>query len=268
MKDLITPTIKWASAHSTELLTGVAIGGVLTSVGLTAQAAVNIHGHCEAKRMETGSEPKPAETIKETWKDWAPPAISTGLTIASIVMLHKVHRDKEAALAALAAMWQGRFIDLNKRVRELPNGKNVIDSFRKQEMSEHLPDKAPVLQKDEILVYEPMSKQFFISSNQEITSAELVANKIMQRESALTLNEFLRLFRNAHSCVFGDGIGWFKTSDQWQYAWDLYGQCWVDILPYQATVKGRPCVYLDYGVQMTSEDPSHPPAVYAKHYDK
>ena len=171
MKDLITPTVKWASAHSTELLAGMAIGGVLTSVGLTAQAAVNIHDHCEAKRAESGSELKIAETIKETWRDWAPPAISTGLTIASIAMLHKVHRDKEAALAALAAMWQGRFVDLSKTVRELPDGKKVLDEFRKKEMNEQLPDKTPVLQRGEILVYEPMSKQFFISNNQEITTA-------------------------------------------------------------------------------------------------
>lgn len=253
------PAISWVAKHAPEIFAGMAVGGVLVTTGLTVQATLDVKENIDETKYD--DEHTRADTIRETWKSWIPAAASAGLTITSILLSNHLHRNREAALMAVAAMWQGRYLDLENHIRELPKGDKILSDIRDKEMAEKLPDATPKLRPGEILVYEPMSKQFFISSNQEITAAELIANKIMQRESALTLNEFLRLFRNSHQSTFGDGVGWYKTSDQWMYSWDLYGQSWIDILPYQAEIKGRPCVYLDYGVQMATENPINPPSV-------
>lgn len=253
------PILKWVTKNSPEILSWLGVGGVVITSVLVADASIEVYKNVQEHKYE--DDHKTADTVRETAKNWVPAVASAGLTIASIICSNHLHRKREAALMALAAMWQGRYYDFEKRVKELPKGEKVLSDIRDKEMAEHLPDGKPQLRPGEILVYEPMSKQFFVSSNQEITAAELIANKIMQREEALTLNEFLRLFRNARQSLFGSDIGWFKTSDQWKYSWDLYGQGWIDILPYTAEVKGRSCVYLDYGVKMSTENPLNPPTV-------
>lgn len=254
----LKPAAKWLTKHAPEIFAGLAVGGVVITTGLTVQGTLGVKKHIEETKYEDKTK---GDIVKETWREWAPPLVAGTLTITSILLSNHLHRNREAALMAVAAMWQGRYFDLENHIKELPKGDRILSDIRNKEMAENLPDRTPSLRPGEILVYEPMSKQFFVSSNQEITAAELIANKIMQREQALTLNEFLKLFRNAHTYIAGEGIGWFKTSDQWMYSWDLYGQSWIDILPYQAEIKGRPCVYLDYGVKMSTENPITPPSI-------
>ena len=88
------------SKHSPEILVGVGIAGMLTTVVLAVKATPKALTLIEEKKEEQEvDELTPVETIKATWKCYIPAAVTCVASTACIIGASAVNAKRNAALA-------------------------------------------------------------------------------------------------------------------------------------------------------------------------
>ena len=204
-----------------------AIAGVFVTAYFSGKAAL------EAKeKVKEDMEPK--EKAVTYAKVYAKTAASAAVTVGLIIGSDRAHVGKEAALIGVAAMWKDKLVALDKKVIDKvgsEEAKEIHHEILKDQMRKNpYTGRQPDVSKREILVYEPYTDQYIITTTEKIAWAMLKANEKLQKEYDVRLNYIITAIGGVAKPE-GHEIGWNMENEHQDYSWSYYGGPWIDLWP-------------------------------------
>lgn len=210
------------SKHSPEILAGIGIAGMVTTVVLAVKAtprAVELLE--EKKKAEELEELKPIDVVKTTWKEYIPAATTGALSIACVVGGTTVSVKRSAALAtaykiseaALSRYKEAVIETVGEKKEELIRGKAA-----KKELDENPIKEESIINtgKGNTRFYDPYSGRYFYSTTEALRRAELACNKKLLRNDFLSLNEWYYEIGLLETLLGGE-IGWSTFVSRHKY---------------------------------------------------
>ena len=242
---------KYVKDHLPQILLGSAIGGTIATTGLTIYGTVKTVRTLDA--LESNAQGViPAfnghidtlDKVKACYKYWIAPTIMLGGTVLCICELNKVHINKEAALMAMAAMWE----EVDNAGKQ---GKEIQGKTLEKEIAREAQNTSGNLQltNGEFLCWEPYSRQFFKATSQQLLWAELTANKEYANQGYLSLNDFLMLLPGIKQCTFGDNFGWFPGCDTKNHV-NFVSREFIDVSTSLQKIDGQEVSVMQYSIPM------------------
>lgn len=229
-----------------------AVVGVFVTAYFSGKAAVRVE-HTIDPDMDK------KEKAKEYAKAYAKTAVAAGVTSALIIGSDRIHVGKEAMLAGAAVMWKDKFIDLDKKVAE-KLGQEEYGKIHREIVDDKIKEKpyrGPLPNKEigEILVYEPYTDQYIITTRERIAFAMLEANEKLQKSFDVRLNYIIKLLGGKWTPE-GDKIGWNWENEAQDYAWSYYGGPWIDMWPnIVKRCDGHEALCIFYSVDPETQEP-------------
>lgn len=270
----IDKVTKFLVDNAPAIFTGLAITGSVVTTLLAVKATPKALDELDKAYSKKNTivdevldrDPEPLtkkEVVKATWKCYIPTAISGSATIACIILANRAHIKKETALAAMAGFFEQRYFDYKDKVVEIADAdtdKAIETAMAKDRMTQNKPPKTMMaaLDKEEMLCYEPITDQYFITTKNELVWATMTTNKILSMEQDVTLNKILKLFPGA-DCKnpIGDKVGWWLDDSYFEfvgYNWGYYGRPWIEIDPVVENVDGQEVYVVHFSVGPTGEE--------------
>lgn len=207
--------------RSPEILTGLGIAGMFTTVVLAVKATPKALRNIEETREELypldedRNIPIPKiEIVKSCWKCYVPAAVMGLTSAACLIGATSVSARRTAALAAAYQISETALTEYREKVVETIGEKK--EKLVREKISEDRVEKQPVTKsevfitnKGDTLFLEPLSKRYFKSDIELIRKAENRINKeILQGISGyVSLNEFYDEIGLDHTDL-GDDLGW------------------------------------------------------------
>ena len=200
--------------RSPEILTGLGIAGMFTTVVLAVKATPKALRNIEDLEEE-GMIPIPKiEIVKSCWKCYVPAAVMGLTSAACLIGATSVSARRTAALAAAYQISETALTEYREKVIETIGEKK--EKLVREKVSEDRVEKQPVTKsevfitnKGDTLFLEPLSKRYFKSDIELIRKAENKLNKEMIQgiSGYVSLNEFYDEIGLDHTDL-GDDLGW------------------------------------------------------------
>lgn len=212
---LIKSAQKTLSEHSPEILTGIGIAGMVTTVVLAVKATPKALQLIEGEKHETEVEKlTPIEVIKVAWKPYIPAAITGVSSIACMIGATSVNASRNAALAAAYKLSETALVEYREKVIETIGEKKeqvVRDKVDEERIKKHPVEKSEIIitGKGKTLFFDASSGRYFESDRDKIQKVENELNKRMLQEmfGEVSLNEFYDEI-GLDRIDIGDDIGW------------------------------------------------------------
>ncbi len=227
--------------HSPEILTGIGIGGMITSVIFAVRATPKALVLLEEKKKEAHTDKlKRTEVIKTAWKCYIPSIAIGAVSIGCIVGGSAVSTKRNAALAAAYSISESALKLYQEKVIETI-GEKEEQKVRDAIAKEHI-DKHPVVSKEVIitekgntLCYDTLSGRYFKSDIETIRKAEIEINRKIMNTMYVSLNEF----------YYEIGLTGTKIGDE--LGWGMYNTGILKLsFSSQLASDDTPCLVLDY----------------------
>lgn len=237
--------------HSPEILTGLGIAGMISTVVLAVKATPKaIYLIDEGVRVKNeGSDShivedlKPVEIVKVAWKPYIPAMLTCGASIACLIGANTVNARRNAAIATAYELSRNAFSEYKERVVE-EIGKEKEEKIQEkvaQKTVERIPVNSEVIVTGggSVLFLDPVSERYFESDVETIRKIinDLNYRLINGSEEYVSLSEFYDEVGLSHTSISND-IGWNINQD---------GQIAVSF-PATKTTDGKPCLMLDFHV--------------------
>lgn len=243
--------------RSPEILTGIGIAGMISTVVLAVKATPKAMELIEEKRKQklhettveearewsegAGIPLKPLEVIKVTWKPYVPAAITGIASVACLIGANSVHVRRNAALATAYQLSTTALSDYREKVIETMGEKkenNIRDKVAKKQVEEHPVADAQIIMtgKGNTLCYDSHSDRYFRSDIDKIKNAVLNLNERMinGNEMYISLNDFYDEIGLKHTDV-GNLIGWRIDKGKIDVRYSA-----------QITEDNEPCIVIDH----------------------
>lgn len=228
--------------HSPEILTGLGIGGLLTTTVLAVKATPKALKLIEEeKEAQQTDKLKPVDTVKVCWKCYIPAALTGAAAIGCLIGAQSVHARRTAALTTAYQISTTALNEYkNKVVEEL--GKKKEQHIREKIDKDHV-DRNPVNQNGIIitnrgntLCMDGYTNRYFESDIDELAKANNRFNAFLIREGEATLNDLYDELGLDHIDV-GYSVGWSLNK---------LGRELVDLsTSAQMAADGRPCIVVN-----------------------
>lgn len=199
--------------YSPEILSGLAIAGVVGTAVLAVRATPGAIDHIEEVRDEDpGKVVFKRQVVAIAWKHYVPAAISGAVTIGCIVGATRIGSRRNAALVAGAALADRAFNDYKEEVRELIGERKELE-VREKTAQKQIDDNPPskeilmVLQDKEQLCYDTLTGRYFRSDIETIRRAENEINHRVIQDMWCSHNEFYELI-GLPDVRAGEELGW------------------------------------------------------------
>ena len=241
--------------HSPEILTGIGITGMLTTVVLavraTPMALVRISQAEDDKfnaQVDAGKDPETVndkltalETIKATWKCYIPAAVTGTMSTVCLIGASSVSAKRNAALTTAYTLADAALKDYQEKTVETIGEKKeqaIRDAIAKDKL-----EKDPVTEKEVIITgsgttrcYDSISGRYFESDVQTIRTAESSINRRLIHEMYISLNEFYWEL-GLEGTEIGDQLGWNIDNP-------------IELGPFSSQVSkdGVPCLVINYRI--------------------
>lgn len=211
--------IRSVKDHSGTICAVTAMAGVVATAILSGKAAVRVDHEidCDMTKKERAK-----VYARCYWKTAAVGAATCGLIFGS----DRIHVRKEVGLAGLAALWKGKYVDLDKATLETVGEekykeiqKTVIENKIKE--NPNIPDKPSNATDDTILVYEPYTDQYIWTTREQIWYALYEANLRLQKDGDVKLSVIID-YLGGEWDPMGDMIGWNYDNEVQAEAWSYY----------------------------------------------
>lgn len=254
---------KFLVDNSPAIFTGLSVAGTIATTALAVADTPKALDELDKAYLEKGEALTKKEVVKATWKCYIPAGVSGAATVACILLANRAHIKKETALAAMAGFFEQRYFDYKEKVVEITDAevdRKIETALAKDRMEENKPPKtmSARLVGEDMLCYEPITDQYFVTNQKELMWAEMTANKILSMERDVTLNKILKLFSDTDTKnPIGDKIGWWLDDSYFEfvgYNWGYYGRAWMDITPEQETIDGQEVYVVHFTVAPTQEE--------------
>ena len=241
-KPLIKTIRSGLAKHSPAILTALGITGMIGTTVLAVKATPKALDLIENKKEELDKDKLTVvETVKATWKCYAPAAVTCVTSAACLIGASSVHTKRNAALATAYKLSESALIEYRDKVVETI-GEKKEQSVRDAIAKDHV-EKNPVTNNEVIitdkgytLCYDELSGRYFYSDIEKIKKAANELNRRMLNDMYVSLNE-LYYELGLEGTKLGEQMGWNVDRGL------------ID-LKFSATVSAddRPCIVLDYRV--------------------
>ena len=236
---------KTLQKHSPEILTGMGIAGMISTVVLAVNAtpkALKLIAEAEDAKFDNGhgdTALTKAETVKAAWKCYIPAAITCTLSAACIIGASSVNLKRNAALATAYQLSEKALTTYKEKVVETIGEEKeriIKDKVAEQQVKENpkTENKVFVTGDGDVLCYDSLSGQYFKSTLDRIHKAENEVNYRLLSENYISLNAFYDMV-GIRNTSLGDDLGWNVDG----------GQLKIDISS-QIAENGQPCLVLEY----------------------
>lgn len=247
MANLFKEVQSFATKHSPEILTGLGIGGMITTTVLAVKATPKALTLIKEKQEElypdSTQKLTAVETVKATWKCYIP-AVVTGVTsVACLIGASSVNARRNAALATAYNLSATALAEYKEKTLETVGEKK--EQLIRDKVAEERIKKEPV-NNSAIIVsgsgttrcFDTITKRRFTSDIEQI---KRIVNELNRRmingDDYISLNEFYYELGLTDGCDVGDELGWNVTR----------GLIEIDFSA-QLDTDGVPCIVLDYAV--------------------
>ena len=242
MKLKIEKIIGYLTEKSPTIFTGLAVGSAIGSVVLAVRAtpkAIILLEEKKELKAECEENLTKKEVVKTTWKCYIPTAATLSLSIFCIIMAHRTHVRKNAALAAALSVSEQALQTFTKKSIERI-GEKKTEEIKAAAIEETVANNPPTdyntehTGKGDVLFYLPMNGRYFYSDIESVRKAINDFNFDLRDEMEKSLNE---LFYNLGVTpdVLGNCVGWninYKGPIDYN-------------LPAVKAMDGKPCLALE-----------------------
>ena len=201
IRPYLKQTRVFLSNNTPRILTGVAIGGVLSTVYLAVDSTPKAIKAIDAIKVE---EPTVTDKIKATWKFYIPAALSCAGTIGCIIGAQTVNNRRQAALAGLYSISEKTLLEYKEELLTALGDEGAAEVRKNVSQRTANPDYsfAPkpdgtepqtqviVVDDSEQLCHDAWSGRYFKSSRNAIEKARNDANSLILIDGYITVNEF------------------------------------------------------------------------------
>lgn len=243
----ITQTVKnlgvVISKNSPTILTGLGVGGLMTTALLTGTATIKAVRLVDEVNHRNWNNPDCYELTKKeviglTWKFYIPALAMCVVTGACVIGSNSINQRRNAALAALYSLSETAFREYKtKVVEEIGRNKElkVRDGIAQDRVTNNpVGDRTIIITGNgEVLCYDALSDRYFKSSAEKIRQQVLDLNYDLMTEMWLSLNDL----------YYAIGLPSTKLGDQMGFDLDK-GKIEIDYSS-QLTPDGQPCLVID-----------------------
>lgn len=233
-----------AKKHSPELLTGIGIAGMLTTVVLAVQAtpkALRLIDEKKADVPEEESIPR-IEAVKAAWKVYVPAVLTGILSTICLIGANSVNQRRNAAIAAAYSLSESALKEYREKVIETIGERKeqaIRDDIAKDRITENPVREVIVSDRGSTLCYDSLSGRYFKSDIEKLRRIVNDLNRRMRDEMFISLNDF-------YCAVDNPDLGPTKLGDM--LGWNI-DKGYIDLnFSSQLTTDGTPCLVLDYTV--------------------
>lgn len=233
----------WATRYTPEILTGVGIAGMITTIVLSVRETPKAIRLIDEKKDELEVEKLPAvEIVKTTWKCYIPAALTGTASVFCLIGANSVSNKRMAALTAAYKISETAFTEYKEKVVETVGEKKekaIRDAIDKDRL-----EKDPVSKKEvyitgkgDTLCYDAHFGRYFKSDIETIRKAANNLNaKMLNGDMYVALNDFYAEI-DLDPTSSGDELGWNVEDGL------------IDIVfGAQIADDGTPCITIDYTV--------------------
>ena len=235
--------------YSPQILTGIGVAGMVTTVVLAVKATPKALDLIEDKKEELDTDKLTViDTVKVAWKPYIP-AMATGvLSTVCIIGGNAVGTRRTAALAAAYKISETALHEYKDAIIETVGEEKAKEV--KEKVAQNKLDKNPVVEKQIIvtnkgtfLCYDSLSGRYFQSDIETIRKAQNDINDYLFSEDYASLNMFYDFLGLEHTRL-GAELGWKIDSGTLQIEFDST----LASDKSQGIAPGTPCLVLDYNV--------------------
>lgn len=235
--------------YSPQILTGIGVAGMITTVVLAVKATPKALELIEDKKEELDAgELTVVDTVKTAWKPYVPAVVTGVLSTVCIIGGNAVGTRRTAALAAAYKISETALHEYKDAVVETIGEEKSKEV--KEKVAQNKLDKNPVVEKQIIvtnkgtfLCYDSLSGRYFQSDIETIRKAQNDINDYLFSEDYASLNMFYDFLGLEHTRL-GAELGWKIDSGTLQIEFDST----LASDKSQGIAPGTPCLVLDYNV--------------------
>lgn len=235
--------------YSPQILTGIGVAGMITTVVLAVKATPKALELIEDKKEELDAgKLTVVDTVKTAWKPYIPAAVTGVLSTVCIIGGNAVGTRRTAALAAAYKISETALHEYKDAVVETIGEEKAKEV--KEKVAQNKLDKNPVVEKQIIvtnkgtfLCYDSLSGRYFQSDIETIRKAQNDINDYLFSEDYASLNMFYDFLGLEHTRL-GAELGWKIDSGTLQIEFDST----LASDKSQGIAPGTPCLVLDYNV--------------------
>lgn len=235
--------------YSPQILTGIGVAGMITTVVLAVKATPKALELIEDKKEELDAgKLTVVDTVKTAWKPYIPAAVTGILSTVCIIGGNAVGTRRTAALAAAYKISETALHEYKDAVVETIGEEKAKEV--KEKVAQNKLDKNPVVEKQIIvtnkgtfLCYDSLSGRYFQSDMETIRKAQNDINDYLFSEDYASLNMFYDFLGLEHTRL-GAELGWKIDSGTLQIEFDST----LASDKSQGIAPGTPCLVLDYNV--------------------
>ena len=235
--------------YSPQILTGIGVAGMITTVVLAVKATPKALELIEDKKEELDAgELTVVDTVKVAWKPYIPAAVTGVLSTICIIGGNAVGTRRTAALAAAYKISETALHEYKDAIVETVGEEKAKEV--KEKVTQNKLDKNPVVEKQIIvtnkgsfLCYDSLSGRYFQSDIETIRKAQNDINDYLFSEDYASLNMFYDFLGLEHTRL-GAELGWKIDSGTLQIEFDST----LASDKSQGIAPGTPCLVLDYNV--------------------
>lgn len=230
--------------HSPELLTGIGIAGMVTTVVLAVRATPKALRLIDEKKADIPEEeniPR-IEAVKAAWKVYVPAILTGILSTICLIGANSVNQRRNAAIAAAYSLSESALKEYREKVVETIGERKeqaIRDDIAKDRITENPVREVIVSDRGSTLCYDSLSGRYFKSDIEKLRRIVNDLNRRMRDEMFISLNDFYCAIDNPDLCPtkLGDILGWNIDKG------------YIDLnFSSQLTTDGTPCLVLDYTV--------------------
>jgi hypothetical protein len=237
--------------NSSTILTGVGVVGTVGTAYLTGRGSIKAIRILDDAKHEVvegsldDSRDRPVvfrslsrfEVVKLTWKFYLP-AVGTGVvTVSSIVFAHRIDAKRVVALTVASGISERALKEYREKVVEKLGERQ--DTKLRDEIAQNRVDASPpskelvITGNGQVLCLDGLTGRYFMSTMEELKSAENKINYIINNHMGASLSEFYDEIGLAPTS-YSDEVGW--NPDQ------------LIVLKISATMSqdSRPCMVVDF----------------------
>lgn len=233
-----------AKKHSPEILTGVGIAGMLTTVVLAVQATPKALRLIDEKKADIPEEetiPR-IEAVKAAWKVYVPAVLTGILSTICLIGANSVNQRRNAAIAAAYSLSESALKEYREKVVETIGERKeqaIRDDIAKDRITENPVREVIISDRGSTLCYDSLSGRYFKSDIEKLRRIVNDLNRRMRDEMFISLNDF-------YCAVDNPDLGPTKLGDM--LGWNI-DKGYIDLnFSSQLTTDGAPCLVLDYTV--------------------
>lgn len=235
--------------YSPQILTGIGVAGMITTVVLAVKATPKALDLIEDKKEELDTDKLTViDTVKTAWKPYVPAVVTGVLSTVCIIGGNAVGTRRTAALAAAYKISETALHEYKDAIVETVGEEKAKEI--KEKIAQNKLDKNPVVEKQIIvtnkgtfLCYDSLSGRYFQSDIETIRKAQNDINDYLFSEDYASLNMFYDFLGLEHTRL-GAELGWKIDSGTLQIEFDST----LASDKSQGIAPGTPCLVLDYNV--------------------